>query len=363
MPDLLLELFSEEIPARMQRQAADDLKRLVTGALVDADVALRGRAGFRDAAAARAACRRPAGGAARPQRGAQGAARRRARGRDPGLSQERRACAHRGREDRLRRQEGRVLCRRDREAGPRDARADRRDRARRSCARFPWPKSMRWGAASARSDALRWVRPLRSILCTFGGPHEAPETIAFALDGLTAGDATYGHRFLAPAPITVRRFEDYVDALYKAKVVLDADRRKQIILADAKSLAFAQGLELVEDEGLLEEVAGPRRMAGRADGRVRGRVPGNPARGDPRDDPRQPEMFRAARRDGQARQQVHPGLQPGRERRRHGDRGGQRPRRARAAVGRAPFLAHRPRRRCPTTRTRPKSRSTSGSRS
>ncbi len=67
---------------------------------------------------------------------------------------------------------------------------------------------------------------------------------------------TSGHRFMAPSPIVVRRYDDYADALQKAKVVLDADRRKAIILADAKSLAFAQGLELVEDEGLLEEVAG-----------------------------------------------------------------------------------------------------------
>src|SRR6202021_2635613 len=80
--------------------------------------------------------------------------------------------------------------------------------------------------------------------------------MAFGVDGLIAGDRTFGHRFLAPAAIEVRRFEDYVDALAKAKVVLDADRRKDIILADARNLAFARGLELVEDEGLAEEVAG-----------------------------------------------------------------------------------------------------------
>ena len=78
----------------------------------------------------------------------------------------------------------------------------------------------------------------------------------FEVDGLKSGDVTWGHRFMAPAPIHVRRYDDYVDALQKAKVVLDADRRKAIILADAKDLAFAQGLTLVEDEGLLEEVAG-----------------------------------------------------------------------------------------------------------
>ena len=121
---------------------------------------------------------------------------------------------------------------------------------------FPWPKSMRWGAASVRPDALRWVRPLRGIVCTLATQHETAEIVSFEIDGLKSGDVTFGHRFMAPAPIHVRRYDDYVDALTKARVVLDADRRKAIILADAKDLAFAQGLTLIEDEGLLEEVAG-----------------------------------------------------------------------------------------------------------
>ena len=121
---------------------------------------------------------------------------------------------------------------------------------------FPWPKSMRWGKASVRSDALRWVRPLRGILCTLATPHDSAEIVPFAVDGVASGDVTWGHRFMAPQPIAVRRFDDYVEALQKAKVVLDADRRKAIILEDAKTLAFAQGLTLVEDEGLLDEVAG-----------------------------------------------------------------------------------------------------------
>jgi len=121
---------------------------------------------------------------------------------------------------------------------------------------FPWPKAMRWGAASAEPDALRWVRPLHAILCTFAGAHETPEIVRFTIGGVAAGDVTYGHRFLAPAAIRVRRFDDYVAALAKAKVVLDRDRRKSIILADAQSLALAHGLELIEDEGLLDEVAG-----------------------------------------------------------------------------------------------------------
>ena len=91
---------------------------------------------------------------------------------------------------------------------------------------FPWPKSMRWGAASVRPDALRWVRPLRSILCTFGPETRGAEIVPFAVDGVASGDVTYGHRFMAPEPIAVRRFDDYAEALQKAKVVLDADRRQ-----------------------------------------------------------------------------------------------------------------------------------------
>ena len=121
---------------------------------------------------------------------------------------------------------------------------------------FPWPKSMRWGKASAEPGSLRWVRPLQSIVCTFGPETEEPVVVDFTVDGIRSGNVTYGHRFHAPAAITVRRFADYATKLEAAKVILDAERRKQIILADAENLAFANGLELVADEGLLEEVAG-----------------------------------------------------------------------------------------------------------
>jgi glycyl-tRNA synthetase beta chain len=116
---------------------------------------------------------------------------------------------------------------------------------------FPWPKSMRWG-----SGALSWVRPLHSIVATFGPQTEEPDIVPFSVDGISAGNLTRGHRFMAPAPFPVRRFEDYRDKLEKAKVVLDQARRAEIILADARNLAFAQGYELVEDAGLLAEVAG-----------------------------------------------------------------------------------------------------------
>ena len=124
---------------------------------------------------------------------------------------------------------------------------------------FPWPKSMRWGAKALGAEpaaALRWVRPLQSIVCTFGPETEEPVVVDFEVDGIRSGNVTYGHRFHAPGAITVRRFDDYAAKLEAAKVVLDAERRKEIILADAKNLAFANGLELVEDEGLLEEVSG-----------------------------------------------------------------------------------------------------------
>jgi glycyl-tRNA synthetase beta chain len=121
---------------------------------------------------------------------------------------------------------------------------------------FPWPKSMRWGERSARPGALQWVRPLHSIIATFGIETEEPDVVKFSVDGIEAGQTTRGHRFMAPAEISVRRFDDYEAKLKAAKVVLDPQARKDIILADAKQLAFAQGFELVEDPALLDEVAG-----------------------------------------------------------------------------------------------------------
>src|SRR5262249_6024144 len=98
---------------------------------------------------------------------------------------------------------------------------------------FPWPKSMRWG-----ERRLTWVRPLHSIVATFGPETEEPEVVRFDVDGIAAGDETRGHRFMAPAPIKVKRFDDYVKKLADAKVVVDPARRREIILADAKNLAF-----------------------------------------------------------------------------------------------------------------------------
>jgi glycyl-tRNA synthetase beta chain len=121
---------------------------------------------------------------------------------------------------------------------------------------FPWPKSMRCGEESAKPGALNWVRPLHAIVAMFGPETEDPQVVKFEIDGIKAGHTTYGHRFLAPGAIEVRRQEDWMAKLEKAKVIVDPARRQEIILTEAKNLAFAQGFELVEDAGLLQEVAG-----------------------------------------------------------------------------------------------------------
>lgn len=255
MPDLLLELRSEEIPARMQRRAAEDLKKLVTDALVERGFLYEGAKAFATPRrlALHVAGLPPRGEAVREERrgprvGAPDAA---VQGFLKGagltsLDQAKTVTDPKKGEFYLA-----VIEREGRETL--DVLAEILPQIIRT---FPWPKSMRWGAASAQPGSLRWVRPLQSIVATFGPETESTEVVPFAVDGIAAGNVTYGHRFLAPEAIEVRRFDDYVQALERAKVVLDADRRKDIILHDARDLAFAQGLDLVEDEGLLEEVAG-----------------------------------------------------------------------------------------------------------
>ncbi len=250
MPELLLELFSEEIPARMQRKAAEDLQRLVTGALVDAGLHYEGAKAFATprrlaltvtgvparSAATREERKGPKVGA--PDAAIQGFLR------SAGLASIEEAHVHADPKkgdfhvaviEKAGRETTEILA----EAIPAIIRS------------FPWPKSMHWG-----TGRLQWVRPLQSILCTFGPETEDPEIVRFEVDGIRSGNVTRGHRFMAPAPFEVRRFDDYVEKLEKAKVVLDADRRRDIILHDARERAFALGLELVEDAGLLDEVAG-----------------------------------------------------------------------------------------------------------
>ena len=255
MPDLLLELFSEEIPARMQRQAAEDLKRLVTNALVDRNLTYEGAQAFVTPRrltlhvvglpavqpTLREERKGPRVGA--PEAAVQGFLKSAglARIEDAAIETDPKKGAF---YVAVIEKPGRTAAEAIAEIVPAVIRA------------FPWPKAMRWGKGSTKPDALRWVRPLRGILCTLATPHDMAEVVPFAVDGVESGQFTWGHRFMAPEPIDVRRYDDYVDALHKGKVVLDPERRKAIIREDAKSLAFAQGLELVEDEGLLEEVAG-----------------------------------------------------------------------------------------------------------
>lgn len=121
---------------------------------------------------------------------------------------------------------------------------------------FPWQKSMRWGDTSCDSNALYWIRPLKSIVCILHFEDGDVKIINSHIAGIPFGDRTYGHRFHAPQPIKVKCFSDYVDALNKAKVILDPEYRKNIILNDINHCAFVAGLELIPDTELLEEVTG-----------------------------------------------------------------------------------------------------------
>jgi glycyl-tRNA synthetase beta chain len=255
MPDLLIELLSEEIPARMQARAADDLRKLVTDKLVSAGLAYEGAKAF-----------------ATPRRLALAVAGLPAR--QPDVREEKKG-------PRVGAPEGAIQgflkaaglksikdAKVEKDAKKGDFYVAVIEKKGRTAIEviaeivpevvktFPWPKSMRWGERSAKPGALGWVRPLQSIVATFGPETEEPEIVHFAVDGIASGNETRGHRFLAPATFKVKRLDDYASRLEAAKVVLDPERRKRMILTDAKNLAFAQGYELVEDEGLLAEVAG-----------------------------------------------------------------------------------------------------------
>ena len=254
MPDLLLELFSEEIPARMQRKAAGELKKLVTDALVDGGLTYEGAKEYwtprrlaldiRGVSARSADIREERKGPRTdaPEQAIAGFLR------GAGLESIDQA------EVKSDPKKGDFYVALIEKPG-REAADIIADVMPSIIQNFPWPKSMRWGEASREPGSLKWVRPLHSILCTFGPETEEPEVIPFEVSGIASGNQTRGHRFLSPGVITVKRFDDYVSQLEKAHVVLDAERRKENVLQDAKNLAFAQGFELVEDAGLLEEVA------------------------------------------------------------------------------------------------------------
>lgn len=247
MPDLLIELFSEEIPARMQRRAAEDLKALVTDGLVEAGLTYAGAAAFstprrltlamEGLLAASPATREERRGpkADAPEKAIEGFLR--------GAGVTREQCEIR--EDK----KGAVLFALIEKPGrpAPEIVAEVLERVIRS---FPWPKSMRWGAGS-----LRWVRPLHRILCVLTTEAGA-EVVPLTVDGIEAGNVTEGHRFMGGAPFTVSSFEDYEAKLKRAFVILNPEERAEAIWHDATNRAFASGLEVVEDRGLLAEVAG-----------------------------------------------------------------------------------------------------------
>jgi len=255
MPDLLLELFSEEIPSRMQRKAAGDLRAAVTGALVDAGLTYEGAREYwtprRLTLDIRGLTTRSADICEEKKGPRTDAPEQAIAGflRGAGLETVEQA--------QIRNDPKKgdfyvaVMEKPGREAT--DIIAEIMPGITRN---FPWPKSMRWGASSADTGSLKWVRPLQSILCLFGPETEEMEVVPFEVDGIRSGDITHGHRFMAPGEFSVQRFDDYAAKLEKAFVMLDAETRKETIEAEAKNLAFAQGLELVNDPKLLEEVAG-----------------------------------------------------------------------------------------------------------
>lgn len=250
MAELLVELFSEEIPARMQARAADDLKRLVTDALKAANLSF-------DAAQAYATPRRLAlavGGLPTQQ---------------PDVTEEKKgpkygapAQAVQGfmkangiksldKEAELRETDKGPFYFIVRKVAGRPSAEVLAEILSKTFAELPWPKSMRWAG-----DSQRWVRPLHGIVAVFDGK---PLTGAFAMGeerAITFGNATQGHRFLAPDAFTVTSFADYRDKLLKAKVVLDPAERRATIAGQAAALAKGAGVTVKDDAGLLDEVTG-----------------------------------------------------------------------------------------------------------
>ena len=247
MPDLLIELFSEEIPARMQARAADDFKKRMTEGLVEAGLTYGGAAAFvtprrltltvQDLLLASPTLREERKGPRvdAPEKAIEGFLR------GAGVSR-----------DQLEQRDekkGTVYYARIEKPG-RPAQAIVAEVLGQVIRAFPWPKSMRWGTGT-----LRWVRPLQSIVCMLSDEAGAA-VVLFEIEGIVATDQTFGHRFMAPAPFAVSGFDSYQSQLKRAYVMLDAAERRAAIWNDATTQAFALGLEVIEDVGLLAEVAG-----------------------------------------------------------------------------------------------------------
>ena len=247
MPDLLIELFSEEIPARMQGKAASDLQKLVTDGLVEAGLTYKSAAAFStprrltlsvedllaESKPVREERKGPKVGA--PDQAIDGFLR------GAGVTRDDLEI----RDDKKGQVYFAVIKKPGRMAA--DIIAEILEKSIRN---FPWPKSMRWGTGT-----LKWVRPLHSVLCILTGEAGA-EVVPLDIDGITSGNTTRGHRFLSPDVFSVTSFEDYEAKLKRAHVMLRADERADLIWNDATNQAFALGLEVVEDRGLLTEVAG-----------------------------------------------------------------------------------------------------------
>ncbi|MES1989779.1 MAG: glycine--tRNA ligase subunit beta [Pseudomonadota bacterium] len=244
MSELLLELFSEEIPARMQKRASEDLARLVTDALKAAGVETTNARGFATprrltlvidglpdkTPEVKEERKGPKVGA--PQQAIDGFLR------AAGLTSIDQATVQDDKKGAfyiaVTERAGRATADLIAEIVPDVIR------------NFPWPKSMRWGTGT-----LRWVRPLHSILCLLGG-----KIVPIEFEGLSADDMTYGHRFMAPDGFSVSSFADYQVKLEKAFVILDPLKRADVIRSGALKLAGDAGLKLYDDEALLHEVAG-----------------------------------------------------------------------------------------------------------
>ncbi|PLX34504.1 MAG: glycine--tRNA ligase subunit beta, partial [Hyphomicrobiales bacterium] len=249
MSELLLELFSEEIPARMQKQAAETLSKLVTEALAEAGLAYEHADAY---ATPRRLALMVSGIPAR-----QPDSREEKKGPRVGAPERALEGFMRGagissldeceiQDDKKGQFYVAVI-----ERQGRPAEAVLAEIIPEILTRFPWPKSMRWGAG-----ALRWVRPLHSVLCVFGPSEGESKIIEFQIEGIRSGNITHGHRFMSPAAIEVSHFSDYETKLKAARVLLDPAARRERIRAEAVRLAEAEGLELVDDPRLLEEVAG-----------------------------------------------------------------------------------------------------------
>ena len=247
MPDLLIELFSEEIPARMQRRAGEDLKKRMTDGLVEAGLTYAGAHALTtprrltlaidgllaESPTVREERKGPKVGA--PDKAIEGFLR------GAGLTR-----------DQLEERDtpkGAVYFASIEKPG-RPAAEIIAEVLETTIRNFPWPKSMRWG-----SGPLKWVRPLHSILCLLSD-EAGIEVVQLDIDGIKSGNTTQGHRFMEPGEIAVSGFDDYATKLKRANVVLDPAERADAIWQDATNQAFANGLEVVEDKGLLAEVAG-----------------------------------------------------------------------------------------------------------